>query len=141
MRQTVIVATLVLSLTGCATHRRSSVATVSQDSQGRYEIRLDKVEWVAGGPCNIEWPHRIYPSDWIYTASIDGEIPADHLVLTHERGKTEYPWPQEGLCGSVTFTNGQMQVLLKILWHPEGKESVNRYMRYNLNGRYTLERE
>lgn len=35
----------------------------------------------------------------------------------------------------------QMQVLLKILWHPEGKESVNHYMRYDLNGRYTLKRE
>ncbi len=107
----------------------------------RYEIRLDKVEWVAGGPCNIEWPHRSYGSHWIYTTRIEGDVPADHLVLTYERGKTEYPWPQDGLCGSVTFTNGRMRVLLKIRYHPEGQESVNRYMQYELNGKYSLRLE
>src|SRR6266404_6999379 len=138
MRRTVLVVILVLSLTGCATHRRSSLAIVTRDSQGRYEIRLDKVEWVAGGPCNIEWPHRSYGSHWIYTTRIEGDVPADHVVLTYEQGKTEYPWPQEGLCGSVILTNGRMQVLLKIRYHREGKESVNRYTRYELNGKYSL---
>ena len=47
MSQGLLVAGLVVLLAGCATHRGSSIATATRNPQGRYEIRLDKVEWVS----------------------------------------------------------------------------------------------
>src|ERR1039458_2233067 len=60
LRIAYILGSMVL-LGGCAEHRGSSVAYVSQPSPGRYEARLVSVQVVAGGPCNFpQWPHREY---------------------------------------------------------------------------------
>jgi hypothetical protein len=134
---TILVGTMLL--TGCSTHRTSSVAVVTRDAQNRYEIRLDAVEWSMGGPCNFpQFPHRIHGSHWIYTPTINGEVATNHLILTYERGKTEYPWPQQALHGTVVFTNGHMGVALQLPYFRDDG-SIARYTPYKLNGNYTLE--
>ena len=126
-------------LAGCSTHRTSSTAVVTRDPQNRYEIRLDAVEWSAGGPCNFpQFPHRIHKTHWIYTPVIVGEVSTNQLILTYERGKTEYPWPQEALRGLVTFTNGHMRVALQLPVFRDDN-TISQYVPYELNGDYKLE--
>src|SRR5205814_4403840 len=94
---------------GCAEHRSSPVAHVTQASLGHYEVRLNSVEWVAGGPCNFpQWPHREFGTCWIYTDTTNGVVAADQVSLAY--GSSDgFRASQEGpLHGSVVFSNGQM---------------------------------
>ena len=69
---------------------------------------------------------------------IEGEIPAAQAIVTHEQGKTEYPWPQSGLRGSITFTPGHMRVVLDSPYYKHGV-SIHHCEPYRLNGDYKLE--
>ncbi len=139
MRKTVpTLLMMVAMLAGCSERRSSSVAHAARESSGGYEIRLDATEWSLGGPCNITTPHKIAESHWIYTDTIQGTVAATNLVLTYERGKTEYPWPQSALRGSVTFSDGWLHVALERPVYVDGV-SVDHYDRYPLNGDYKLE--
>jgi len=129
---------LALGVVSCATRSRSSVAEVSHDPQGRYEITLPYREWVAGGPCNLEWPHRVAGSDWIYSSNLIGIIPAKQIILTHERAKTEYPWALQGLSGSIIFTNMEMKVNLQLPWYGDGGSNIIKMTPYDLNGTYKI---
>ena len=78
-------------------------------------------------------------TDWLYAGTIEGEISANQIILTHERDKTKYPWPQQALRGSVTFSPEHMHVALEC---PNYKQDgvIYRYVKYDLNGDYKLER-
>jgi hypothetical protein len=78
-------------------------------------------------------------TDWIYTRTIEGEISASQIILTHERGKTENPWRQQALRGTVTFSPEHMHVALEC---PNYKQdgTIYRYVPYDLNGDYKLEK-
>jgi hypothetical protein len=129
---------IVAMLTGCAERRSSSVAYVSRQPSGKYEIRLDATQWSLGGPCNLTAPHKIPESHWIYTDTVQGIVPATNLVLTYERGKTEFPWPQSDLRGSITFSDGQLHIGFERPVCVDGV-SVDHYERYPLNGSYKVE--
>jgi len=131
---------LVLLLVGCGESlKRSPIAHASRDPQHGYEIQLDCSYSSMGGPCNFpQMPHRVSESHWIYTDRIEGQVSTNHLILTYERGKTEYPWPQEALRGTVTFTNGYMHVDLQTPIFADGT-NVSSYVPYRLNGDYKLE--
>jgi hypothetical protein len=131
---------LVVLLTGCGNDlKRAQVALVSRDPRHGYEIRLDCSYRSFGGPCNLTFPpQRVSESHWIYTDKVDGEISTNHLILTYERGKTEYPWPQEALRGTVKFSNGHMRVALQTPIFRQD-DSIARYEAYKLNGDYKLE--
>jgi len=90
---------LSLFLAGCGNAlKRNSVAHISPDLRHGYEIELSCSYRSFGGPCNFpQLPHRISESHWLYTDRIEGEVSTNHLILTYERGKTEYPWAQEAL--------------------------------------------
>lgn len=72
---------------------------------------------------------------------MQGEVPADQMVLTYWRGKTNYPWPQQALRGSVTFTDGKMCVKLELPYYNEKGDAIDHYTRYKLNGVYSLKYE
>jgi hypothetical protein len=92
-----------------------------------------------GGPCNFpEFPHAIDESHWLYTSTLDGEVSASNLILTYARWKTEYPWPQQALRGSVVFRDGKMRVALQCPRYDKAGESIDHYAPYELNGTYTL---
>lgn len=127
-----------LLLVGCATHPASSVAPLKQESSGRYEIKLVAAGWCAGGPCNFpQWPHREYVSHWIYSDTTNGVVPAERLTLSYGN-ETQYRWSQTALLGSVTFSDGHMQVALRVpIYADDG--SIKHYERYELNGDYKLQ--
>ena len=122
-------------LAGCGTRRESGVAHALKNPDGKWEIRLDAREWVAGGPCNITFPKRIHISHWIYADKIEGEVPAARLTLAYEQGTNNI---QEALRGTITFSNDNMHVDLKIPYFKDGV-SVHHFERYELNGDYKLE--
>jgi hypothetical protein len=125
-------------LNGCAEHRGSAVAHLSQTSPGRYEVRLTSVEWVAGGPCNFpQWPHREFGTCWIYTDSTNGKVAADRVSLAY--GSSDgFRGSQEGpLHGSVEFVDSKMRVDLQLPWFADGVH-VDHYQKFALNGTYTI---
>src|SRR5207237_8740827 len=113
-------------LAGAGAPRESAVANALKRPEGKWEIRLDAKEWLAGGPCNITFPKRIHISHWIYTDTIEGEVPASRLSLAYEQGTNNI---QEALHGTITFSNGKMRVDLKIPYFKDGV-SVHHYDRY-----------
>ena len=132
---------LGLLLVGCETSPRPKpVAQIARDSQGRYEIQLDASYRTcdhAAGTFPSLIPRTCDMTDWIYTGTIDGEVPASQIILTHERGKTESPWPKKSLRGSVTFSPGRMHVALECPYHKQDG-TIQRYVAYELNGDYGL---
>lgn len=134
-----LIACLVaLMLSGCVSrYPASDIAHVQQVKPDRYEIRLDYFEWVAGGPCNIAFPRKIKVQDWLYVTQMEGTLEASSIILTHERGKTEYPWPQSALRGSLVFTSGSVQVNLQIPQYRQDS-SIEKYVPYRLNGSYKI---
>jgi|ERR1022692_147482 hypothetical protein len=137
VRFTLIIGFAVL-LGGCAVHRSSPVAHISQASKDRYEVRVSSVEWCAGGPCNFpQWPHREYSSYWITTDTTNGVVPADHLTLTYG-GLDGFRVSQEGpLRGSVSFLSNQLHVALQLPAFSPGADPE--YKNFPLNGTYTIE--
>ena len=133
-----IILVMAALLAGCSEHRSSSVARATRQASGKYEIRLDTIEWSLGGPDNLTKPHKIAGSHWIYADTTQGVVTATNLILTYEQGKTEYPWSQSALRGSVTFSEGQLHVALERPVYVDGI-SVDHYEQYPLNGDYRLE--
>ncbi|MGD0263282.1 MAG: hypothetical protein ABSD29_26260 [Verrucomicrobiota bacterium] len=106
---------------------------------GRYEIQLSSVEWVAGGPCNFpQWPRRDYSDYWIYTDSMNGVVSADRVTIAYH-GWDNFRLTREGpLQGSVSFFDGRVRVALKTPAFPDGVH-LKYYMKFPLNGIYTLQ--
>jgi hypothetical protein len=142
MSRTLILIALASMVVGCETSPKPNpIAHFTRDAQGRYEIQLDaSYRTCSRGPCRFPSliPRAFEMTDWIYTRAIEGEMPAAEIVVTHERGKTEYPWPQSGLRGSITFTPGRMRVALDSPYYEDGV-SIHHYEAYRLNGDYTLQ--
>ena len=129
-------------LVGCETSPKPKpIAHLTHDSQGRYEIQLDASYRTCGHVAGT-FPSLISRTcdmtDWIYTSTIEGELPASQIILTHERGKTGYPWPQTALHGAVTFSPGHMHVALECPYYKRDS-TIYRYVQYELNGDYQLE--
>jgi hypothetical protein len=139
VRITFIICFVVL-LSGCAEHRGSSVAYVSQISPGHYETKLLSVEMVAGGPCNFpQWPHREYMSYWIYTDTTNGVVPAERLTVAYGHYGDSFRPTQEGpLHGSVSFLDGRMSVQLQFPWFSDSGH-IDRYQSFDLNGTYEIQ--
>ena len=139
LRFTLIVGIAAL-LSGCAEHRGSSVAYVSQASQGHYEVKLISVELVAGGPCNFpQWPHREYESYWIYTDTTNGVVPADRLTVAYGHDGDSFRPTQEGpLHGSISFSDGRMIVQLQFPWFSDSGH-IDHYQSFDLNGTYAVQ--
>lgn len=141
LRTTILIA-LGSLLAGCETSPKPKpVAHFTHDARGGYEIQLDaSYRTCSRGPCRFPSfiPRTFDTTDWIYTKVIEGEIPAAQIVVTHERGKTEYPWPQSRLRGSITFSPGHMRVALDSPYYKDGV-SIHHYEPYSLNGDYTLQ--
>ena len=141
LRIAYILGSMVL-LGGCAEHRGSSVAYVSQPSPGRYEARLVSVQVVAGGPCNFpQWPHREYVTYWICTDKTNGVVPADRLTVAYGHIGDSFRPTQEGpLHGSVSFSEGRLRVALQF---PAFSDSgrLDHYGKFHLNGTYRLQTE
>jgi hypothetical protein len=79
-------------LIGCGTnHRNDAVALVKKDRNGRYEIQLRNSLWVFGLPL-LSGSGRIRATNWLYTAKVEGEIPANQLILSERQGTTESPY-------------------------------------------------
>jgi hypothetical protein len=138
MRFTFILSFSVL-LSGCGGHRSSPVAQISQTSSGHFEVRLNSVEWVAGGPCNFpQWPHREFGTCWIYTDSTNGVVAPDRVSLAY--GSSDgFRASQEGpLHGSVQFRDGQMIVDLQYPYFTDGVH-LDHYEKFRLNGTYKIQ--
>lgn len=129
---------------GCETGPKPKpIAYLRPGVQGNYEIQLDaSYRTCLRGPCHFPSliPRTYYMTDWIYTRAIEGKISAGEIILTHERGKTDYPWPQEGLRGMVTFSQGHMRIALEC---PNYKQdgTTSRFVPYALNGDYILQKQ
>ena len=122
-------------LAGCeTTPKHSPIAHVARDSQRRYEIRVDATYWTQGrGPCRLPCliPAHIATTSWLYTDTIEGRVPASRIILTDERGETEYPVPVQRLRGEILFSHGHMHVALELAkgWYQH---------HYPVNGDFTL---
>jgi len=129
-------------LLGCETAPKPKpVAHFARDAKGRYEIQVEaSYRTCDRGPCRFPSliPRTFETTDWFYTSSIEGEIPAAQVVVTHERGKTEYPWPKSKLRGSITFTADHMRVALESPYYKDGVH-IHHYEPYRLNGDYILQ--
>lgn len=113
------------------------VALVASHADYNYEIEIHARVDSYGGPCNPSlFPTRIDERHWIYTNRIEGEVPASDLVLTYERDRTKYPWPQSALQGKITFGEGTMRVELDVPYYKTN--DVDHYERYRFNGTYDL---
>lgn len=132
---------IAILLAGCAgEHRSSSIAHVTRDAQGRYEVKLDYVTWVAGGPCNFpQLRHRAFGCYWIYTDSTNGLVPADRVTLAWGNDHDSFRAVAEGepIHGSLLFSNGTVQVSLLRPAYPDGVH-LKYYRKFFLNGVYTL---
>jgi hypothetical protein len=140
MLRTLMSASLGIALAGCQSPPKPSpVAHFTNDDTGRYEIRLDYTywSWGVGGPCNCLdlFPEKVDMTDWIYTRSIDGQIPANQLIVAGAQGMTSLPTP---VSGSVTFVSGRMHVALEHLpsTNPSASDPLGAY---ELNGDYYLQ--
>ena len=143
MLRAIFILCVALLAAGCAEHRRTSIAHVTRTAEGRYETKLDSVEWVAGGPCNFPgFPHRSFGECWIYTDTTNGLISADHITLAFgvdwESFRATYD--KEPLKGSVLFSNGQVRVSIMRPAYPDGVQ-LKYYYKFPLNGTYTLKSE
>jgi hypothetical protein len=131
--------TFCVALVGCqSASEPSRVAHYTRNDSGQYEIRLDYTHWSnGGGPCNTLQllPGKVDATDWIYTRSIDGEVPADQLILTGAQGMTRDPTP---VSGSVTFAQNKMRVALQYLPLKNPSPS-DPHGAYELNGEYDLQ--
>ena len=136
MKNIFIMLMLPALLMGCAQYQTTSEAYVSEYAKGGYEIRLDAMELVAGGPCNITFPRHISISHWLYVTEINGNIQANCLVLTYDKDKVEHPWIQSDLRGLVMFSSGRMHVELECPVY--NRNSIDHYVPYPLNGDYSL---
>jgi len=112
------------------------VALVKMDTNGRYEIQLKNSLWVLGFPL-LSGSGRIQATNWLYTAKVDGEIPATELILSDFQGRTERPWVQQALKGSATFSGAKMRLSLEVPIYLDG-ESIDHYEPSRLNGVYKL---
>ena len=113
-------------------------AIVSKIADGRFEIALNYSAWSFGGPCTFSVIPKYYrASEWLYVNSLSGELPANNIILTYERGKTEDPWPQSALHGAISIDKNVLKVNLQT---PNYKDGVNidHYDSYVLNGTYDL---
>jgi hypothetical protein len=142
MFRILVIVALSTLLVGCETSPKPKpIAHFNHDSQGRYEIQLDasyRTGEHAAGTFPSLISRTVDTTDWIYTSTIEGEIPASQIILTHERGKTEYPWPQQALHGAITFLPGHMHVALQWPYYKQDG-TIYRYVQYKLNGDYSLE--
>jgi len=131
-------------LAGCAgVQPRSSIAHITRNPQGRYEIKLGSVEWVAGGPCNFpQMPHRSFGVYWIYTDSTNGFVTADRVTLASGSDWDTFraTYDKEPLHGSLLFTNGTVRVSLLRPAYPDGVH-LKYYRKFDLNGTYKLQEE
>ena len=141
LRVTIILCLPVL-MVGCGgLHRRSTIAHVTRSPEGRYEIKLDSVEWVAGGPCNFpQMPHRSFGEYWIYTDSINGLVTADRVTLAWGTDWDTFraTSDKEPLHGSLLFTNGSVRVSILRPAYPDGVH-LKYYREFDLNGTYKLQ--
>ena len=144
LRTVISVATGSLLL-GCETAPKPKpIAHFNRDAQGKFEIQVEaSYQTCDRGPCRLPSLIRqtVETTDWFYTSSMEGEIPAAQIIVTHERGKTEYPWPKSELRGSITFTADHMQVALETPYYKDYKDGdrIHHYEPYRLNGNYTLQ--
>ena len=138
MLRTLILATFGLAWVGCQSPAKPSpVAHYTRDYTGRYEIRLDYTYWSCGGggPCNspLLIPEKVDATNWIYTRSIDGQVPSDQLILADAQGMTSVPTLVRG---SVTFTPNHMHIALEHLLKNASRSDS--HGEYELNGDYEL---
>lgn len=138
----VAVALAASSVWGCAGTMVSRVAHVRPSKRYRYEIEIRANEAVYGGPCRPPSfiPTYVDTSHWIYTNVLEGTIPAEQIVLTYERGKTDYPWPQSALRGSITISGDAMRIELETPYYRQDS-TIKRHDPYRFNGNFTLERQ
>lgn len=142
LRATFMLCVAVLA-SGCAIHRRTSIAHVARTAAARYETKLDSVEWVAGGPCNFpQFPHRSFGEYWIYTDTTNGLVTADRITLASGNNWDSFRavYDKEPLKGSVLFSNGLVRVSILRPAYPDGFH-LKYYQKFRLNGTYKLRTE
>ena len=142
MRSAILILLVAALFAGCSLHRANSQALLSHNvKEGRYEIQLQSVETVAGGPCNFpQWPHRVYQNYWIYTDTTNGIVPADHVTIAFHGWDNVRLTQQGPLHGSVSFSDGRVVVALQTPAFPDGVH-LKYYQKFSLNGTYTLQRQ
>ncbi|WP_286355046.1 hypothetical protein [Geothrix oryzae] len=112
------------------------VAQVRKIGVNKYEIELRYSGQDYGGPCEPTMkPRKFVDSDWIYLSAIEGEFSAEQIILTYERGKTDFP--QSGLKGSISIRGRAMDISLEVPNYRQDS-SIDHYEKYHLNGPFKI---
>ena len=136
MRRKILICGFSFLLTGCgAPYRNDPVALVRKYGNGGYEIQLTSSVRTFGLPGLLG--KRIPWTRWLYTPKVEGEIPANQLILSEKQGTTESPYIQQALKGSASFSGAKMRLSLEVPIFLDG-ESIDHYERSRLNGVYKL---
>ena len=126
-------------LSGCAGPEVDPIARLRTSAEHKFEIELRANVPSYGGPCSVTCiPTWIEESHWIYTNDLAGTVGADRIVLTYERGKLKYPWPQEALRGTLTFTDLELRVDLQVPYFRQDS-TISHYTPYRYNGLFKLQ--
>ncbi len=100
-----------------------------------------KIPYIVEGRGNVHQlnmdEYKFERSDWIYFSKFYSSISADSLVLTHERGKTGYPWKQSKLRGAITVQDSLITINFKLPIYSQGGE-ITAWKDYEFNGNYKL---
>src|SRR5437879_3241336 len=98
--------TSALLLTACHTVQKlDPVATVTRVGPSTHQIELQREFSGYGGPCLLlPIPYRDTVSNWLYVQRLEGELPANEVVLSHKQGEVRPPYTVKSLEGTITFT-------------------------------------
>ncbi|HZH94850.1 MAG TPA: hypothetical protein VEY06_03155 [Flavisolibacter sp.] len=100
-----------------------------------------KIPFVVKGRGNVHQltldEYEFEQSDWIYFLKFRENITADSLALTHERGKTSYPWIQSNLKGNITIQDSLLTINFQLPIYSQAGE-ITAWKAYDFNGVYDL---
>jgi hypothetical protein len=128
-----------LFFVGCyQTQKSMGIAYWTVNNKDSIEI---KIPFIVKGRGNVHQlnlnEYEFERGDWIYFSKFYPNISADSLILTHERGKTSYPWKQSNLRGNITVQDSLLNINFTLPVYSQGGE-ITAWKAYQFNGNYKL---
>lgn len=132
----------VFILTSCYHEETvNSQLTIRKSSKSKYEIEIPIHHEGRGNTHQLDpSSYEFNDSDWLYLDSDKSKINFDQIILTYEKNKTDYPWRQSNLRGSIEFKEDSIKISLTLPVYKDQDTIEDGWQDYKHNGTYKLKR-
>ena len=79
-------------------------------------------------------------STWIYIKQRTGKLDTSQFILTNVYGRSDYPWAEKSVHGSIELTADSVDINIEIPQNKEG-QVIQNWSPYGWNGKYPLKEE